>query len=317
MVAWIMTATALRPTVRLLWLDLTRNCQLRCSHCYNASGPEGGHGSMGRQDWLEVLDQAAARSVPNVQFIGGEPTLHPDFGVLVDRALNLGLAVEVYSNLVHVSKECWALFQRKGVALATSYYSDRPEDHNRMTGRPSHARTRANIEKAVRFGIPLRVGIIDNGERQGVADVTRDLEGLGVRTIGVDHVRPFGRGAARTQAPDLAALCGRCGTGKAAVGPNGEVSPCGFSTHMSVGNVRTSPLATILDSAAMAEANRVIREAVRTEHQGRSQCCPDAPPCYPAAQPSCVPQGEVPPACGPDDEECKPGTPSTYCNPRR
>ncbi|MEV6496918.1 radical SAM protein [Streptomyces prunicolor] len=111
-----------------MWLDLTRKCQLNCSHCYNESGPQGTHGSMRREDWAKVLDEAAMSGVKNVQFIGGEVTLHPDAPALVAHALALGLKVEVYSNLVHISDEWWSLLQRDGVSLASSYYSDRAKE---------------------------------------------------------------------------------------------------------------------------------------------------------------------------------------------
>ncbi|MGG2465647.1 radical SAM protein [Streptomyces sp. RGM 3693] len=131
--------TAETATTRLLWLDLTRKCQLMCAHCYNASGPNGTHGTMTREDWISVLDQAAVHGVRDVQFIGGEPTLHPDFAALVDHALAIGLNVEVYSNLVHIPDDCWKALQRKGVTLATSYYSDDAAQHNALTGRRTHA----------------------------------------------------------------------------------------------------------------------------------------------------------------------------------
>lgn len=110
-----------KTAARFLWLDLTRKCQLSCVHCYNSSGPNGTHGTMGRKDWLSLLDQAADCDVRHVQLIGGEPTLHPDTAELVDHALALGLAVEVYSNLVHVTDVWWRLLRRPGVAHATSY----------------------------------------------------------------------------------------------------------------------------------------------------------------------------------------------------
>ncbi|MFE2870945.1 radical SAM/SPASM domain-containing protein [Embleya sp. NPDC059259] len=241
----------------LLWLDLTRKCQLRCTHCYNASGPEGNHGSMTREEWISALDQAAAYGVRNVQFIGGEPTLHPDFPDLVDHALTIGLHVEVFSNLVHVSDECWEIFQRRGLSLATSYYSDRADDHDAVTQRRSHRRTRANIATAVRLNIPVRVGVIASDDRQDVDEARRDLTALGVTKLRVDHVRPFGRGA-HGLAPDAANLCGRCGDGRAAISPTGEVSPCVFSDWMSVGNIRSAPLASILGRNAMKQANASI-----------------------------------------------------------
>jgi hypothetical protein len=54
------------PDFGLLWLEITRKCQLNCGHCYADSGPEGTHGEMARADWLRVIDQAAALGVGNV-----------------------------------------------------------------------------------------------------------------------------------------------------------------------------------------------------------------------------------------------------------
>ncbi|MFI0717791.1 SPASM domain-containing protein [Streptomyces sp. NPDC021224] len=123
--------------------------------------------------------------------------------------------------------------------------------------------------------------------------------------VGTDHVRPFGRGAAG-RAPDLSGLCRDCGNGRAAVGPDGTVSPCVFSTFMDVGDVRTARLADILGGAAMAEAGADIRTAVRA---GRP-CHPDSAPCGPDNAPQ--------QPCGPEDNaECSPGTPPSTCNPKR
>lgn len=113
---------------------------------------------------------------------------------------------------MHVTDVWWDLLTRDGVSVATSYYSDDPDEHNAMTGRPSHARTRANIVKAFALGIDLRAGIVTAGAGQRVQQARRELEALGVTRIRVDHVRPYGRAAAGTS-PDAAGLCGNCGVG--------------------------------------------------------------------------------------------------------
>jgi len=240
---------------------------------------------MTREEWISTLDRAAAYGVRNIQFIGGEPTLHPDFPDLVDHALNIGLQVEVFSNLVHVSNECWEIFQRKGLSLATSYYSDQAHDHDAVTRRRSHRRTRANIETALRLDIPVRVGVIATDDRQNTDAAQRDLAALGVTEIRMDHVRPFGRGA-EDRAPDAANLCGRCGDGRAAISPSGEVSPCVFSDWMSVGNVRTTSLASILGGPAMQQANVWIRAKAGGDDDDT-------------------------------DDECTPGFPGSECSPRK
>ncbi len=62
--------------------------------------------------------------------------MHPDALSLTEHALDLGLSVEVFTNLVHVSPRWWDLFQRAGVSVATSYYSADPAEHNAVTRRP-------------------------------------------------------------------------------------------------------------------------------------------------------------------------------------
>ncbi|MEI5100232.1 radical SAM protein [Streptomyces sp. PmtG] len=287
---------------RFVWLDLTRRCQLKCIHCYNQSGPDGGHGTMYRHDWLKVINEAADLGVRQVQLIGGEPTMHPHGIEIADSALAKGLGVEVYSNLVHVSEAWWTQLVRDGASLATSYYSDQSAEHNKVTGRRGHTRTRQNIIKALELGVPLRVGIVAVNGAQRAEAAKRDLESLGVKRIGVDRVRPFGRGAATSQTPDVSGLCGRCGDGVASIGPDGEVSPCVFSTWLRGGNVRNGSLASILRGPAMAEATALILK-------GRSN---DVSAC----RPDCVPKNPCDPRCEPN-AACKPGSPGTGCPPRK
>ncbi|SHF02779.1 4Fe-4S single cluster domain-containing protein [Seinonella peptonophila] len=73
-------------SLRFLWLEITGRCQLECVHCYAESGPNGTHGSMSVNDWKRVIEDAASLGVSTVQFIGGEPTLHPEFISLLETA---------------------------------------------------------------------------------------------------------------------------------------------------------------------------------------------------------------------------------------
>lgn len=236
--------TTLAPP-SFFWLWLTNRCQLECSMCYADSSPAGTHGTMTRSDWVDAIDQAAGLGTRAVKIIGGEPTLHPDFATLTEHALSRGLAVEILTNLVHVTDELWSLFERPGVSLSTSYFSDDPEQHNRITGRPSHARTLANIAEAVRRGITVRAGVIDVDEGQRVDQAHDQLVALGVPSVGYDRARQVGRGQ-RDQVANPSQLCGRCGDGVASIGPDGEVRACVFAGWTeSIGDVRQTPLAEL------------------------------------------------------------------------
>ena len=117
-----------------LELEITQFCQLQCTHCYSESGPDGVRGSMTPEDWERLMDQAAALGVETVQFIGGEPTLDPNLPRLAHHALSVGLKVDIYTNLVHVTPELWELFAQPGVSVGFSWYSADPAKHAEVTG---------------------------------------------------------------------------------------------------------------------------------------------------------------------------------------
>ncbi|SDP87306.1 Iron-sulfur cluster-binding domain-containing protein [Actinopolyspora xinjiangensis] len=278
-----------------VWLEITGKCQLECTHCYADSGPRGSHGNMTEADWCRVLDEAGRLGTRLVQFIGGEPTLHPSCSALVDHALNRRMHVEVFSNLVHVRPAMWEVLSRPGVRLATSYYSDDPAEHAAVTWRDTHARTKANIAEAVRRSIPLRVGVVDLADTQRSEQAVAELRELGVTDIGTDRLRQVGRGIREAETgPDQ--LCGHCGDGAVAIACDGEVWPCVFARWMPVGNARENTLSEILAGNRMYSVERQLRD--HFDAASEAACDPKCGPnCGPACNPSCWPTGAGP--CGP------------------
>jgi MoaA/NifB/PqqE/SkfB family radical SAM enzyme len=275
-------ASATKPVngviIQRIWAELTGKCQLACIHCYADSGPSGSHGKMTARNWMKVIDDAKSLGVGMVQFMGGEPTMHPQFPAILRHALDAGIEAELYTNLVHISDEVWELLTVPKASLAFSYYSKYATQHNAVTMRNSHAATRRNAAKAVSLGILIRAGVIDTGAGQ-VDGAEEDLRVLGITRISVDRVRAVGRGGSN----GISELCGRCGKGVAAISPDGDVWPCIFSRWMTVGNVLTSSLTEILSSRAMADAAAAI------PNNRQSRCDPDT---------------------------CSPGSPPSSCNPR-
>ncbi|MEV4437469.1 radical SAM protein [Streptomyces sp. NPDC049577] len=270
-------------------LELTTMCPVRCAMCFVSASPQGTHGTMTPAEWRAVIDEAAALDIPLVQLLGGEPTLHPHWVELTEHALALGRRVEVYTSLYKIHERWWGVLGRKGVSLATSYHSDDPAEHDRITGKPgSHRRTRANIEEAVRRGIPLRAGVVETLPGQRVAQARDDLVALGVTRVRIDRSRAIGR-AATAATPDASELCGRCGRGQLAVLPDGTVAPCVMSRFMPAGSVKGGTLAEILHSPAWRST--VDRVPVRAQDPCDPDCNPglDGSDCAPAEQEACDP----------------------------
>ncbi|MFJ5877386.1 radical SAM protein [Streptomyces sp. NPDC093088] len=285
-----MTVLDERPSASLdfLSLEITARCQFTCpSQCYAEAGPTRGHGSMTTEDWHRLIDEAVALGTTTVQFIGGEPTLHPAFTELVEHALRVGLNVRVHSNLFKVRAEHWPLFEDPRVALRTTYHSDVAAEHDKIIGRDgAHAATRASIVEAVRRGVRLTVAVVDHGDGQRAEQARAEMQALGV-TATVDPVRAVGR-AAGGLLPSTSSLCGRCADGKAAVLPDGRVAPCEIGRFLGTGNVREASLASVLSSSEWEQA--------RASVPARTSADPCGPDCGPSDDSSsgggsCQPMG--------------------------
>jgi MoaA/NifB/PqqE/SkfB family radical SAM enzyme len=120
-----------------LWLEITSKCNLFCVHCYADSGPRADvYGNMTYAHWTRVLDESAELGCHGVQFIGGEPTMHPRLEDLVEHANHRHFKfIEMFTNATRLGRKLLGCFLRNRVHVATSFYSDDPAIHEQITRR--------------------------------------------------------------------------------------------------------------------------------------------------------------------------------------
>ena len=316
-----------------LWLEITAKCNLECLHCYADSSPRQDLlGRVATDTWLTVLAEAATLGCTQVQFIGGEPTLHPDLAPMVRTASACGYSlIEVFTNATLFDEQLADTFVEHGVAIATSFYSDDATTHDRITKhRGSFAHTVSNLKRFVSLGLQVRAGIIEMPENAGHAKRAKVfLEGLGISDINIDLQRGVGRGGKQLHSLDpFAELCGQCWKGKLCITSLGRVYPCVFSRFADLGDVRKG-IATILQEAPLSKFRATLSQkqnnhASNREHSNPNQaltitsperyvCSPDL--CAPKSSEKCLPSL----SCSPDGQRCNPATgpcsPETRCPP--
>jgi hypothetical protein len=151
----------------------------------------------------------------------------------------------------------------------------------KVTRHKTWRQTLANIEEAVRREIPLRVGLTDGIlPDQHAAEGEELLRARGVQNVGTDRLREFGRGTL----PDPSEACGHCGHGRAAVLPNGVVTPCPMTRWMVAAKVRETSLGEIMTSVATLAAT--LPAQGNTIESCNPNCVPDSycnPLCTPGA----------------------------------
>ncbi len=303
-------ATSVMNDLSFLWLEITGKCNLSCSHCYAESGPQGElYGAMAYADWTRVLDEAADLGCRSVQFIGGEPTMHPRLHDLVDHANHRGFEfIEVYTNATRLGKKLLGCFQRSGVHVATSFYSDDPVVHEQVTQvKGSWARTVSGIESVLAAGVPIRAGVVETDRNPGHGPRAIEfLKSLGVQNMRMDRERGVGRGKLvhlDCEGERYEELCGQCWKGKLCVTSSSEVFPCVFSRATRLGDVKLGLLG-ILQTARLIN----FRQKVRAMHEAQPPFC--IPDCGPSSTDDCNPCSPCGPNCTPN---CIPDAPN--CNP--
>ncbi|MEA2625673.1 MAG: hypothetical protein QOD06_1718 [Candidatus Binatota bacterium] len=260
--------------LEFLWLEITSKCNLVCVHCYTSSTP---HlplfGAMTMADWRRVLEDGRALGCERVEFIGGEPTLHPGLPDLLDHAGTLGYPfIELYTNGTVMTEELLAALVRNRVGIEFSIYGDRSKEHDAVTLRAgSFRKTLANVKRAIRAGVPVKAGFIKTGANDRRYEATeRLLERLGVY-VSWNRVAPTGRGADLTPGPER--LCGQCWRGRLAIDAQGTAFPCVFARSMPMGNVRRDGLRAVVsgDSLAAFRGEQFRSELERTERAKRAR----------------------------------------------
>ena len=274
-----------------LWLEITAKCNLECAHCYADSGPgQQLLGSMSTKDWLTVLHDSRSMGCRQVQFIGGEPTLHPDLSLMISFAAAQGYSlIEVYTNATRINDQLLRSLQEHRVRVAVSFYSDDSVIHDQITKvRGSFNRTVDNIRRMLSAGLKIRAGVIEMAENAGrTEDAVRFLRELGVAQIDLDFMRGIGRGAHALVAADpFAELCGECWKGKLCVTSAARTYPCVFSRFADLGSAKDG-IAHILG----AENLRNFRLSLshRNLECSLGPCNPQT--CNPQTFPQCTPPG--------------------------
>ncbi|MCF8070327.1 MAG: arsenosugar biosynthesis radical SAM protein ArsS [Desulfobacterales bacterium] len=84
--------------IDVLQLNITRRCNLECTHCHLKCGP-GRNEEMSKTTMSAIADLAARLKVSKVDITGGAPELNPHFRFLISSLRKSGLPVQARTNL--------------------------------------------------------------------------------------------------------------------------------------------------------------------------------------------------------------------------
>lgn len=168
-----------------MW-SITGRCNMRCVHCFMASGSETPIHEFSCSQAEALTAQLAQCGVKNIYLTGGEPLLHPDFERILQCIHQNGLDVtRLYTNGMLLNKKTLTSFEALGMRPEIVLSFDGLGTHDWMRGvKGAQAAAERAIELAVKSGNEVRAAVNVNSQtRDGLIETSRFLYGLGVRSI--------------------------------------------------------------------------------------------------------------------------------------
>jgi MoaA/NifB/PqqE/SkfB family radical SAM enzyme len=185
--------------------SFTRQCNLKCRHCYSDSG-EGENQELSPKKTLEVVEQIAKAGSRVLIFDGGEPLIREDIYDLISHAGRLGLTTVLGTNGTLITPAVVRKLKDAGLHhCAVSIDGSNPGTHEWLRG------VKGCFDKAVRgakliqgAGIPLQVNTCLNSKNQHeIKEIIELAESLKADSIQFFFYNNSGRSSSQVLPPDV------------------------------------------------------------------------------------------------------------------
>ena len=190
------TPTSSRARKPIVVWNITRTCNLRCVHCYADSHAERYPGELTWEQCCAVIDDLADYQANALLLSGGEPLLHPQLPLILQRAIDKGLKVTISTNGTRITPEYARLFKDLGVAYVGISLDGIGAIHDQFRG------VQGAFNGAIRgFKLCEEVGqktglrlTLTRNNVQSMEQILDFIEQEGIQRVCFYHLVPTGRG---------------------------------------------------------------------------------------------------------------------------
>ena len=181
----------------VVW-STSKQCNLKCKHCYANATPFKGPHEMTLEQKLKVVDTLNDAGVTMIAFSGGEPMVSPDFWTVAEYASSKGIYTTIATNGTLLTPGNVARLKKIGIKyVEVSLDASVPEIHDDFRGvRGAWERTVAGIRNVVADG-SFDTAIATTATRYNLDDIPKMValaRELKVNKFIVFNFVPTGRG---------------------------------------------------------------------------------------------------------------------------
>jgi pyrroloquinoline quinone biosynthesis protein E len=176
--------------VYTLVAELTHRCPLACPYCSNPRELVRGHDELTTDEWLRVIDDAAALGVMQVHLSGGEPLARADLEAIAERARERDLYVNLVTSGMPLERERFERLARSLDHLQLSIQDADPTESDRIAGCVAFEQKMRVAKWVKEIGLPLTINVVVHRENLDRIDrVVAMAERLGADRLELANVQ--------------------------------------------------------------------------------------------------------------------------------
>jgi SynChlorMet cassette radical SAM/SPASM protein ScmE len=190
---------------RLVDLEITSRCNLRCSYCYYYENPAVVYRDLPTGAWLAFFDELGQSNVMEVCIAGGEPFMRRDLPRLIEGIVHNRMRYSILSNggLITDDMAAFLASTQRCNYVQISIDGSHPEPHDAARGEGSFQKAIRGIRILQGHGVPVAVRVTIH--RHNVHDLENIahflLEDLGLPSFGTNAAGYLG--SCRSRASEL------------------------------------------------------------------------------------------------------------------
>lgn len=185
----------------LVSFGITRECDLKCPHCYSDSG-ERDSNELSTDEAKQVIDEVADLGAKVIILDGGEPTLREDLVELVAHANDSGLKPVLGSNGMSLTEDLITRLLSAGCGgIAISLDGADPQTHDDFRGlEGAWERTVEGAKNCAKLGMPFQMApLVWRGNWTQLEEIVENAKAIGANAMEVFDYVASGRGRGQSE----------------------------------------------------------------------------------------------------------------------
>jgi MoaA/NifB/PqqE/SkfB family radical SAM enzyme len=181
---------------RRIVIRLTYRCDLACPHCLVGENLYRNDGELNYHEWAQILSELPEIQARKVLLTGGEPLLHKDVVRLCRLISQMGIPVDLNSNLQKMSKGLMEEFANAGLTEISVSIEGPSQIHNEMHGRNNALeKTLQALHWATEMGIKADASCcLTSKNLPALPELLELVDSLPIESFTISRLLPIGHG---------------------------------------------------------------------------------------------------------------------------